>query len=115
MNGSGDLVTDVIDPLRTVLVENASQVGNNAKGRIESGNLEAIFQDCLYEITAALNPDSENWRILLPGKPILQKFSSSYNLGKWPALQNLLIEELARGEKPLNNELRVILETIGNA
>jgi len=115
INGSGGLITDVIDPLRTVLVENASQVGNKAKARIESGNLEAIFQDCLDEITTALNPDGENWRILLPGKPILQKLSSLYNLGKWPALQNLLIEELARGKKPLNNELKGILETIGKA
>ena len=115
MNGAGDLVTDVIDPLRTALIENATQVGNNAKDRIETGNLEDIFQECLDEVTAALHPDSETWRILLPGRPILQKFSSLYNLGRWPALQNLLIEELARGEKPLNNELRDILETIGNA
>lgn len=115
MNGSGDLSSDVIDPLRTALIENATQVGNNAKGRIETGNLEAIFQECLGELKSALHPDSETWKILLPGRPILQKLSSFYGLGRWPALQNLLIEELARGTKPLNNELREILETIGNA
>lgn len=115
MTGAGDLATEVIDPLRVVLIENATRVGENAKGRIETGNLETIFQECLDEVIAALRPDSETWRILLPGRPILQKFSSSHNLGKWPALQNLLIEELARGEVSLNNELREILETIGNA
>ena len=114
MNGAGDLSSDVIDPLRSALIENATQVGNNAKGRIETGNLEAIFQECLGELKSALHPDSEAWKILLPGRPILQKFSSSYGLGRWPALQNLLIEELARGTKPLNNELREIFESIGS-
>lgn len=115
MNGAGNLSPDVIDPLRNALIQNAAQVGNNAKGRIETGNLEAIFQECLDELTSSLHQDSETWKILLPGRPILQKFSSSYGLGKWPALQNLLIEELARGTKLLNSELREILETIGNS
>lgn len=115
MNGAGELSTEVIDPLRVVLIENATQIGDNAKGRIETANLENIFQECFDEVTNALSPDIDNWRSLFPGKAILKRFSSLHNLGKWPALQNLLIEELARGEKPLNVDLRGILVDIRDA
>lgn len=115
LTGTCEVNAEVINPLRDALIEKATQVSNNAKGRIEEGNLETIFQECLNEIVSALEPNSETWRILLPGRPILQKFSSLHNLGKWPALQNLLIEELGRGKIQLDNELKEILDTIINA
>jgi hypothetical protein len=64
------------------------------------------------EVTTALAPGSDGWRTLFPGRYVLEKFSVAFRLGDWPALQNVLIDELAQRQPLLNPELRDIVTAI---
>jgi hypothetical protein len=108
----GQTNTEVVEPLQKALFERVSEVNTIVSSRIAETNIERIFAECLDEVKSALEYQSEEWKKLFPGRYILERFSSKHNLGDWPALQNLLIDRLSKGDLPIDRELREIFEKI---
>jgi energy-coupling factor transporter ATP-binding protein EcfA2 len=107
---NGDRTNDnVVNSLRTALFDKFSRVNSMVSGRVTATSAESIFSDAFQEVTTAFREGSDLWKELFPGRYILQRFSSQHGLGDWPALQNLLIERLAKGDIPINSELRTIM------
>ena len=103
---------DVFTPLKDALLGQVERVHNDVVSRISLERREKILHECLEAIQRSLNPKCEEWKVMFPGKYLLERFSKQLNLGKWPALQNVLIDRLSRGDIPINQELRNIFENI---
>jgi len=107
---NGDGTNDnVVNPLRKALLDRFSHVNSKIAERVSATSAERIFSEVFDEVTTSLREGSDLWKELFPGRYILQRFSSQHGLGDWPALQNLLIERLAKGDIPINSELHTIM------
>ncbi len=106
---------EVVDPLKTALFTQMAGVNSEVTYRISESNAERIFGECLEEVQTAIDYERDGWKILFPGRYLLKRFSSKHNLGDWPALQNLLIDRLSRGDIAVNPELGNIFQTISSS
>lgn len=106
---------EVVDPLWLALFNRVSEVNSAVSNRISTSNTEHVFQECLDEVRNALEYNSDEWKKLFPGRFILKRFSAKHKLGDWPALQNLLIDRLSRGDIAVDLELKGILDTIASS
>jgi hypothetical protein len=52
---------------------------------------------------------------LFPGKFILQRFAKEHDLGRWPALQNLVIEAMAEMLPTSVSDLRGIFQRVAGS
>jgi energy-coupling factor transporter ATP-binding protein EcfA2 len=108
----GGLDDAVVAPLRKALSEKVDLVYAELRGRVNEEKLKSLLDQCMDEVRASLRLEQDGWKALFPGRYLLQKFSSAHGLGKWPALQNVLIDRLSRGDIPANEELRGIFSVI---
>jgi len=114
LDGSGRTRTEVADSLREALIEKAASVTRAVEARTDEPSLREVYESCQTEVLDAIQPDSERWKSLFPGRFLLQRFSGAHGLGKWPALQNMLIDRLSVDETLVDPELRTVLESISN-
>jgi len=112
LNRDGTLVDAVLAPLRLALSEKVDGVSASVTTRICDANREDIFGRCVEEVRNNLHLEIDGWKSLFPGRYVLQKLSTKYGLGKWPAFQNVLIDRLSRGDLPVDAELRAIFSQI---
>lgn len=96
----------VIDSLRTAALARVDEVGRKVAERTKMSDLEGLFDKCAETVHGALRLDDDAWKVMFPGRYLLQRFSAKHNLGDWPALQNLLIDRLSRGDFPVDQELK---------
>lgn len=117
-NGLNILIRDgalddaVLTPLRRALSEKVGHVNEELHSRISEDKRKQLLDRCIDDVRTNLRSDEDGWKNLFPGRYLLQKFSSAHSLGKWPALQNVLIDRLSRGDVPANEELRRIFVAI---
>jgi hypothetical protein len=90
----GESNDDVFNPLREALLEKIRSVDTGVRERITEERLTTIVNTCRNEVISALNRDNEDWKIVFPGKILLKQFGQRNDLGKWPALQNLIIDAM---------------------
>lgn len=107
-SGTEDETT--VSPLKQALTDRVGVVAQAATDRTAAADVDAIFETCKGQVLHALSDGG--WRTLFPGRAILKRFSALNGLGDWPALQNQLIDELARPERTVPAELREIFESI---
>lgn len=112
LRADGNLDDAVLAPLRMALAEKVEQVSSELRGRIGEDKRKDLLDQCIEEVRMNLRPEQDGWKSVFPGRYLLQKFSSRHALGKWPALQNVLIDRLSRGDIPANEELRRIFVAI---
>ena len=111
--GNGQTMSEqVLQPLQQALFARAELVNNAVKERISNERQNEVFSECASTIHAAFAEGDDNWRSLFPGRYILEKLSASLKLGAWPALQNILIDRLSKGDIPVHSELKGIFERI---
>jgi energy-coupling factor transporter ATP-binding protein EcfA2 len=91
----GEVNDEVFNPLRGALLERIRAVGTGVRERVTEERLTAILETCRTEVLGALNGDNNDWKIVFPGKALLRQFGQRNNLGRWPALQNLIIDAMA--------------------
>ena len=112
VTASSEIDAGVFELLRTALTSKLADVNNAVSTRTISTNTNQILDDCLSEVKDALQIENDRWKELFPGRYILQKFSSMHGLGDWPALQNLIIDHLSKGNFLVNSELKGIFDMI---
>jgi ABC-type lipoprotein export system ATPase subunit len=110
---SGESSDAIVGPLRLALREKMRAINGSLQERLDPNNLDTVFNECHSRVREALDPDTDMWKVVFPGKAILQRFSASRNLGRWPALQNLAIEAMAQTRPASLGDLREIFERIG--
>lgn len=115
LNTDGSVNTTALGPLREALTAKVLEVNGQLSDRIGAKNQNEILDDCVEEVQSSLRMIEDKWKALFPGRYMLQKFSSAHRLGKWPALQNVLIDRLSRGDVAVEAELRMIFQTITNS
>lgn len=111
---SNEIDDGVLNPLRNSLIAKVAEVNTAVSARTEEANTNQILDGCISEVKDALRIETDSWKELFPGRYILQKFSSMHGLGDWPALQNLIIDHLSKGNIPVHPELREIFNRIIN-
>ncbi len=114
IGSDGSVNEEILDPLRSALTAKVDEVNSNVLDRIGERNRTAVFDSCVEEVRNSLRLHEDAWKTLFPGRYLLQKLSSAHNLGKWPALQNVLIDRLSKGDVPIDPELRTIFVNIAN-
>lgn len=108
----GALATEVLNPLRSALRDRIDSVNLEVRERLEPSNLEKIFEECTGTVVSALDLEKDEWKRILPGKILLKRFASENQLGRWPALQNLIIEKMAEIQPNSLGDLRAIFQKI---
>ena len=101
---------ETVDPLRSALLKKLAEIRSDVNERIKTVEGERLFDECLTEIKAAF--ENGKWTTLFPGRNLLRRFSSKHGLGDWPALQNLVIDRISKGDIPLHSELEGIFRSI---
>jgi hypothetical protein len=105
----------VIDPLRASLRESIGTVNREVASRLEPVELDAIFDACQKQVILALDLSKDDWKMLFPGKFILQRFAKEHDLGLWPALQNLTIDVMAEMRPTSVSDLREIFQRVAGS
>jgi hypothetical protein len=109
---TGELNSEVVDPLRAALRGRIGTVNREVAERLEANKLDEMFDACQRQVVLALDPSKDDWKRLFPGKVILQRFGKEHDLGHWPALQNLTIEAMAKMRPGSVSELRGVFQRV---
>lgn len=112
LGSDGNPNTEVVESLRTALFDRVRCVNTELMIRISEEERRSVFESCVDEVQSALRLENDDWKALFPGRYLLKRFARAHNLGKWPALQNILIDRLSVGDIPVHVELRRIFEAI---
>lgn len=112
VDASGARNATVLPPLRSALLSKLQSVTSQLAGRLAEEHAEQIFDECADCVARALDPATDEWKRVFPGKELLQRYSKQERLGDWPALQNLIIERLAERPPSARGGLRLIFETV---
>ncbi len=101
---------ETVNPLKTALLLRLAEIRRDVSERIKTDEGERLFNECLTEVRAAF--ENGEWISLFPGRNLLRRFSSKHGLGDWPALQNLVIDRMSKGDIPVDSELAGIFRSI---
>jgi energy-coupling factor transporter ATP-binding protein EcfA2 len=115
LNDDGTIRAETLASLFGAVRSRVGQVVATVQGRTTETAIAEILERCLQEVRAALEPGSHGWKVLFPGKYLLQRLSTQMGLGDWPALQNLMIEELARAPHLIATDLRDVVTRISDS
>jgi ABC-type lipoprotein export system ATPase subunit len=112
--GQNDAVDEnIATPLMQALRQHATAIVADVHNRTSADAVEQILRNSAAEVIGAFASGSDGWRGLFPGRYLLQRFSTANGLGAWPALQNILIDELAKHPELMHSDLRDIVNAIG--
>lgn len=100
----------VVDDLKAVILAKAEEVNSQVSSRASQSQTQAIVEETFDKVRSALTSDM--WKVVFPGRMLLQKFSKQHGLGDWPALQNLILEEMSKSTEFIPAELRDIFDRI---
>ena len=110
ISNAGGLDQGVIGPLKAEILTKVAAINTEITSRTAASQTETIFDEAVTRVSSALN--SDDWRVLFPGRRLLQKFSKQHGLGDWPILQNLIIENMSKNPSAIPRELSLIFDTI---
>ncbi len=112
-DANGAVDSAVLAPLRAALEGRVNAINTEIGQRLKPDRLQAIFEECESAVVRALDPTRDDWKYLFPGKYLLQRFAAEKQLGRWPALQNLVIEAMTEIRPGSLGDLPGIFRTIG--
>ena len=107
-----EIQDDVFDALTKQLLDKVAQVQSQVVERISDSHQRAVLDESVECVRNSLRLGNDLWKATFPGRYLLQRFSGQHRLGKWPALQNVLISRILRGDFALEQELDGIFQRI---
>ena len=107
-----EMRADVFGPLKEQLIDKVAQIQSEVAKRIGDAQQRAILDECVECVRECLCVENDLWKVTFPGRYVLQRFSGKHRLGKWPALQNVLISRIVQGGFALEQELDGIFRQI---
>ncbi len=88
----------------------AAGVASGIATAVTEERLNQITSDCMLEITAAL--DGDGWRVLFPGKRLLEEYARRCALGRSLAFANSIVKELGDHPDRIPVELTTAIDVI---
>jgi hypothetical protein len=116
VDGSG-----VADPGKIALLINqilgkAATINGEMAAATSQSAIEQLVMSCRTELEEAVKEGSgDTWRLIFPGKQLLEEYAKLCDLGKPPVLENTLIKQLAARPDRIASELREIVNRIVEA
>lgn len=110
IDGNGAWESTILDPARLRFVERVTANLLETQTAAGPATVAAAFDAAADEVRAAVT--SGYWRVLFPGKELLQSVGRSLLLPKGPVLANSLIRNLAANPERIDRELVEIIEAI---
>jgi hypothetical protein len=75
--------------------------------------IKDLVRSCCTELEGAVNEDGgDAWRVIFPGKQLLQEYAKVCELGNPPVLENTLIKQLGSRPELVARELRQVVDRI---
>jgi energy-coupling factor transporter ATP-binding protein EcfA2 len=108
----------VADPAKIALLSNqivgkATTINGEMAGATSQSAIEQLLASCRTELEEAVKEGgADNWRLLFPGKQLLEEYAKGCDLGKPPVLENTLIKQLAARPDSIPSELRQVVDGI---
>ena len=103
---------NVLGPLSDALMRKVDDVHSQVSERTSKENRGVILQEAVELVRNSLMSDQNQWKSIFPGRYLLQKLSGKHKLGRWPALQNLIIDRLSKEDVQVERELLEIFDAI---
>jgi hypothetical protein len=114
IDSGGDIDDVKIEALRTQVRTRVEQINSDISDTTTPDSVDVLISHATDEVRQAINDGSDGWKLLFPGKRLLEEYARSEGLGKPPALQNSLIKELATNPEKISSELRHVISIIAN-
>lgn len=112
VDSDGNWIPAGADPLATAISAKMAAIEAEVTSRLSAGAVSACIANCKSEFHQALFGSDQGWKSLFPARPLLDRFSRKLGLGDWPALQNLIIDELSTNRSAIPIELEQIMQQI---
>ena len=108
----------IADPAKIALLSNqivgkAAAINGEMVAATSQPAIEQLVASCRTELEEAIKEGgADNWRLLFPGKQLLEEYAKGCDLGKPPVLENTLIKQLAARPERIPSELRQVVDGI---
>jgi ABC-type branched-subunit amino acid transport system ATPase component len=110
VSGSGEWNEEKVRGVTDWLWERAKGVVATVGSAADRKRIEETVRQCQEEIGNAL--EGEGWRVVFPGKRLLEEYTKVAGLGKPIVLQNSIIKELAGEPDAVAVELRELMAAL---
>jgi energy-coupling factor transporter ATP-binding protein EcfA2 len=108
----------IADPAKIALLSNqivgkTTTINGEMAAATSQPAIEQLVASCRTELEEAIKEGgADNWRLLFPGKQLLEEYAKGFDLGKPPVLENTLIKQLAARPERIPSELRQVVDEI---
>lgn len=114
IDSSGSFDAEKVKTLETRVLARASDLNSGLAALTSATAVAKLICNHQHEIRTALTGDDDNWRILFPGKRLMEEYTKTEGLGDPLILQNSLIKEMATSMDLVPEELRIVIRRISN-
>ena len=114
LNSNMEVDENALGPLSDALMRRIDNVHSNLIERTCEEKRSSILQESVELVRNSLTSGQDQWKSTFPGRYLLQRFSGKHQLGRWPALQNVIIDRLSKGDVQVDRELLDIFSAIGD-
>lgn len=114
IDSNGQVKSDTLEQFGDYLKQQVTTINERLLERTKPDALDQLITECRQEVSHALNQNSDGWKILFPGRRLLEEYAKDEGLGKHPVLQNTLIKELGGVPERIPEELRNIISKIAD-
>jgi predicted ATPase len=113
VDGNGIADAAKIALLSNQIVGKAATINGEMTAATSQPAIEQLVASCRAELEEAIKEGgADNWRVLFPGKQLLEEYAKACDLGKSPVLENTLIKQLAARPERIPSELRQVVDGI---
>lgn len=113
VDGNGVADPAKIAQLTGQIVGKAGTINEEMAAATSQTAVEQLVVNCQRELEEAVREGgADGWRVLFPGKQMLQEYAKVCDLGKPPVLENTLIKQLAARPDRIPDELRQVVDGI---
>lgn len=112
INKKGEIINDNIVHFKKHLLLKVNEINSTLSETTNDAALQGIIEAVLKEVQEAFSNNADGWKILFPGRRILEQYAKENELGKKPAFINSLIKELASHPNKIPEELSDVMQKI---
>jgi hypothetical protein len=102
----------IVEEFHGQLATKVSDTNNALLEQTDNITLQRLVTECQRVVTDAIDDDRNDWRIVFPGRRLLEEYAKTEHLGKAIVLQNSIIKELGNSAQRVPNELQHAIEIV---
>lgn len=114
LDEGGCWVKERLEACEQLLCQKVGAANDALSERTSRECLQTLIADCKGLIQEAVHDGADAWKVLMPGRRLIEEYARSEGLGSPVVLQNSLIKELATDSARVPAELRRAIRTIAD-